>query len=159
MKLIATPSLRAALDIVEDGEEIHVNDQSQVHRDDGPAIVRADGRKDWFVNGLRHRLDGPAIDYGHGRKEWFIDGTLVSTCKHQGGYGPGCWEHYFKYKADMWKLLKANPEQIVDFANVNEEMKDYALQLRPDLISKIPNLGKKLKAKYWHELELAGVDL
>lgn len=44
------------------------------HRDDGPAVVSAGGRKEWWVNGERHRLDGPAVITADGRKEWWVNG-------------------------------------------------------------------------------------
>lgn len=31
------------------------------HRDDGPAIIYADGRKTYYQDGLVHREDGPAV--------------------------------------------------------------------------------------------------
>lgn len=52
------------------------------HRVDGPAIIYADGYKEWRINGTLHRLDGPAIvdyiDIGH---EWRIRGCQVSNYK------------------------------------------------------------------------------
>ena len=31
------------------------------HREDGPAYIWPDGRKEWWIEGRLHRLDGPAI--------------------------------------------------------------------------------------------------
>ena len=31
------------------------------HREDGPAVIFADGTPSWFLNGKLHRLDGPAV--------------------------------------------------------------------------------------------------
>ena len=44
------------------------------HREDGPAIEFADGRKSWYINGELHRQDGPAIEFVDGDKRWYIDG-------------------------------------------------------------------------------------
>lgn len=44
------------------------------HRDDGPAIIYADGTKIWRVNGMFHRLDGPTWERADGTKHWFING-------------------------------------------------------------------------------------
>ena len=44
------------------------------HREDGPAIVYASGSKTWYLNGKCHREDGPAFEYADGSKEWFING-------------------------------------------------------------------------------------
>jgi hypothetical protein len=45
------------------------------HREDGPAIIFADGLKSWYINGIRHRDDGPAIEIPDGSKQWFISDT------------------------------------------------------------------------------------
>lgn len=42
---------------------------------DRPAIVRADGRTEWWVNGQRHREDGPALITKTGDEEWFYKGV------------------------------------------------------------------------------------
>lgn len=61
------------------GLKIWRNEQGQYHRTDGPAIERADGTTEWFVNGLRHRLDGPALEWASGSKEWWVDGQPHRT--------------------------------------------------------------------------------
>lgn len=44
------------------------------HREDGPAVERANGGKSWFLNGKRHREDGPAIEFADGDKSWYLHG-------------------------------------------------------------------------------------
>jgi hypothetical protein len=49
------------------------------HREDGPAVEWAYGRKEWWLNGKRHRKDGPAIEWCHSKewctsKEWWLNG-------------------------------------------------------------------------------------
>ena len=44
------------------------------HREDGPAIERANGSKSWYINGKCHREDGPAAEYADGSKYWYIQG-------------------------------------------------------------------------------------
>ena len=44
------------------------------HREDGPAIEWPDGRRDWWLHGKRHREDGPAIELPDGRREWWLHG-------------------------------------------------------------------------------------
>jgi hypothetical protein len=51
-------------------------EMTMLHRLDGPAIERADGTKEWYVDGKRHRLDGPAYEQADGYKEWYVDGKL-----------------------------------------------------------------------------------
>ncbi|WP_175912367.1 hypothetical protein [Burkholderia metallica] len=48
----------------------------KLHREDGPAMIDADGYKVWFVNGLRHRLDGPAVLGPDGHQAWYVEGQL-----------------------------------------------------------------------------------
>jgi len=57
------------------GNEIWVKD-GLWHREDGPAIIYPDGKKEWRQNGEYHRLDGPAIIYKDGTQEWLQKGKL-----------------------------------------------------------------------------------
>jgi hypothetical protein len=42
-----------------------------IHRDnDLPAVIWANGRKDWYINGKTHRNDGPAVILENGDKMW-----------------------------------------------------------------------------------------
>lgn len=54
----------------------------QLHREDGPAIIWANGDKHWYKNGKCHRKDGPAIIREDGSLEWYKNG------KHQASYSP-----------------------------------------------------------------------
>jgi hypothetical protein len=47
-----------------------------LHREDGPAVERANGYKEWYLNGKFHREDGPAIEWADGYKEWYLNGKL-----------------------------------------------------------------------------------
>jgi hypothetical protein len=49
-----------------------------LHRDDGPAIEHADGSKQWWQRGNRHRTDGPAIIYARGTKQWWLNDYYMS---------------------------------------------------------------------------------
>ena len=46
----------------------------KLHREDGPAEIWADGSKFWFLNGKRHREDGPAVIWADGSKRWWLNG-------------------------------------------------------------------------------------
>jgi len=46
----------------------------KVHRDDGPAVLWADGQQEWWRDGKLHRDDGPAVIYVNGQQEWYKDG-------------------------------------------------------------------------------------
>lgn len=47
------------------------------HRLDGPAIVSANGGKQWWVNNKRHRLYGPAIETPNGHNTYWLYGNIV----------------------------------------------------------------------------------
>src|ERR1035437_8700611 len=56
------------------------NMDGQFHRVGGPAVVREDGKKEWYQDGKLHREDGPAVEHANGRKEWYLNGE-----KHREG--------------------------------------------------------------------------
>lgn len=58
--------------------EMRFNDQGSLHREDGPAIIYADGTSVYYKYGKLHRLDGPAVDFLDGRQEYWIDGRSYS---------------------------------------------------------------------------------
>ena len=67
----------------EDGPAIiHANGSKRwwlngdLHREDGPAEIFANGAKFWFLNGKRHREDGPAEIFADGAKHWYLNGEL-----------------------------------------------------------------------------------
>ena len=60
--------------VYSNGDKWWYNEKDQRHREDGPAIERADGVKSWYINGKLHREDGPAVEYASGSKEWYING-------------------------------------------------------------------------------------
>ena len=53
----------------------------KLHREDGPAVERANGSKYWYIDGKKHREDGPAIEYADGSKEWYIDGKRLTEAE------------------------------------------------------------------------------
>ena len=61
-----------------DGTIRQFNADGQLHREDGPAIEKADGTTIWFLNGQRHRSDGPAVVYANGSKLWYLNGKTVA---------------------------------------------------------------------------------
>lgn len=63
-------------DVTSKGTKFWRNEKGELHRgDDKPAVMRADGSKFWFKNGMRHRDDDkPAIEYASGVKYWYENG-------------------------------------------------------------------------------------
>lgn len=52
----------------------YFNEQQQLHREDGPALIYEHGSKHWYQNGDMHRLDGPAYERWDGHQEYWING-------------------------------------------------------------------------------------
>lgn len=52
-----------------------------LHRTNGPAIIRANGEKEWWVEGRRHREDGPAIEWLSKTYYWYLNGKHYSQCQ------------------------------------------------------------------------------
>jgi len=46
---------------------------NKLHRELGPAIIVPCGAQEWYQNGLRHREDGPAIVYADGTQCWYYN--------------------------------------------------------------------------------------
>lgn len=49
------------------------------HRNCGPAVIKDDGTKEWWFNGKLHREDGPAVIYANNSKEWWLNGKQLPT--------------------------------------------------------------------------------
>ena len=62
-------------EIWKDGTQVWKNENGELHREDGPAIIFPDGIQHWFINGNFHREDGPAVIYPDGRQYWYINGN------------------------------------------------------------------------------------
>jgi hypothetical protein len=55
------------------------NEFGMAHREDGPAIVWANGDQGWYYCGVRHRKNGPSIEYANGNREWWVRGRRLQT--------------------------------------------------------------------------------
>ena len=98
----------------------------KVHREDGPAIERANGEKEWCLNGKLHREDGPAIEYSNGAKEWFLNG------KRHREDGPAI-EYASGYKA--WCLNGKEATALEVFKQANDEQRKHMLIFYPNEFS------------------------
>lgn len=47
---------------------------SEIHREDGPAVIWHSGTKGWCKNGKYYREEGPAIEFYNGKKSWYLNG-------------------------------------------------------------------------------------
>ena len=69
--------------VYENGRQEWYNENGQLHRVDGPAVIDGDIQV-WVVNGNLHRLDGPAVidgdcqEWWNGGKRHRLDGPAVN---------------------------------------------------------------------------------
>ena len=63
------------------GTRWYYNSANQLHREGGPAVEWADGRKSWYQNDKRHRIDGPAVEWWNGDKAWYINGKKLTEAE------------------------------------------------------------------------------
>lgn len=69
--------LRPPSTIGPDGTRLWYDQRRLLHRGmEMPAVVYADGTREWWVDGLRHRDGGPAVVDADGSKEWWRNGRL-----------------------------------------------------------------------------------
>ena len=50
--------------------------KGDLHREEGPAVVGANGYKEYWIHGELHNEEGPAVVYPDGTVEYFIHGEL-----------------------------------------------------------------------------------
>jgi hypothetical protein len=50
------------------------DDEARFHREDGPAVVRANGTTEWWRHGNMHRVGGPALEIADGGAQWWVNG-------------------------------------------------------------------------------------
>ena len=115
------------------GTVVYIDDNDQIHREDGPAIAWIDGFQSWYKHGKLHRENGPAIIYPNEHKCWFYNGM---------------------------KIIDNN--MVVCFFDENKYLKriqEFIIDNRPDLIKQIPNLFPELKEKYRSELGLSEIEI
>ena len=62
--------------ILLNGEQ-HWYRNGMVHRDDGPAVILPNGNQYWYRNDMYHRDDGPALIYQDGTQKWYLNGQLI----------------------------------------------------------------------------------
>lgn len=56
------------------GDEYWYDSNGELHRDNGPAIIKCNGDHIWCIHGLRHRTNGPALYNVDGYQEWWHKG-------------------------------------------------------------------------------------
>lgn len=109
-----TSHLRNGIHIDGSGNKLYIKRQTK-HREDGPAAIYANGRKEWWMHGKRHREGGPAIEDASGTKAWFlndrkhrIDGPAIEWADGDvSWYLDGYW---YEFRYWIRGLEKIDPE-------------------------------------------------
>ena len=65
----------------EDGTVIYRNTEGDLHNPDGPAVIWANGYKEYRINGERHNPNGPAIVCANGDKFYYINGKELTEAE------------------------------------------------------------------------------
>lgn len=78
-------ALKYRIEVDRFGTQWLFNSNNQLHCEDGPAVLFADGSKIWIVKGLRHRVDGPAAEYADGTCEYWRHGMPVRESPNAAG--------------------------------------------------------------------------
>ena len=143
---------------LEPGTVVYLDEEGQVHRDDGPAVICQDGTEEWFKHGQLHRIGGPAVCRAGVYQEWYIENRL----EREDGPAITCTNGETEYWYDNFRLISSQGA-LSGYTRPDNDHKlkaqELVIKFRPDLIGKIQHLHADLKAKYQHELELAGVDV
>jgi len=67
------------------------------HREDGPAVVTANGNQVWWLHDKIHREDGPAVVTANGNQVWWLHESHLENGQH---------------REDGPAFIKANGDQI-----------------------------------------------
>ena len=71
-------ALRYRVDVDMFGTRRYYNTAGQLHRENCPAVERANGDKFWYQNDVPHRENGPAVEWWDGSVEWWLNGVQLS---------------------------------------------------------------------------------
>ena len=58
------------------GDTVAYYKEGKLHREDGPALRRFDGKKSWYKEGKLHREGGPAVTNPDGETWWYRNGMV-----------------------------------------------------------------------------------
>lgn len=94
--------------ILADGTEIYFTNGSK-GRIDGPTLVSPNGYQEFWTNGKLGRKDGPAIIYPDGGKDWVVDGLFHRKDGAAREFSDGTKQYFYEGK----KVEAANDKEFV----------------------------------------------
>lgn len=99
--------------VTSQGTVLYKNDSGEFHRDNGPAVVEADGQEEWYQNGKLHREDGPALKFGEDYQEWYQNDKLHRedgpATTHPGGT-ESWWQNGQRHREDGPAIVRSHRE-------------------------------------------------
>ncbi len=90
------------------------DEHGEFHRDDGPAVIEADGTQRWFQHGWLHRDDDPAVIYASGMRIWYQHGKLHrddGPAQMQLSGTRSWWQHGERHREDGPAFIGADGVQ------------------------------------------------
>jgi len=69
-----------------DGDRVYFRDH-QIHRENGPAVIGANGSVEYYVEGKHHRTDGPAVIRADGSVEYWVGDRQITKTEFLARYG------------------------------------------------------------------------
>ena len=79
-----------------DGSIVWLDANRKLHREDGPAVEKPNGDKEWWLHGNRHRMDGPAIENNDGYRAWYQMGKMHRIDGPAEEFPNGC-KNWYQY--------------------------------------------------------------
>lgn len=64
---------------IENDHGVFYMKNGRLHRVSQPAVIWADGQKEWWYRGDYHRTDGPAIEHPDGSVCWYLFGKRYDS--------------------------------------------------------------------------------
>jgi hypothetical protein len=112
--------------VYENGDQAwHLN--GKLHREDGPAYIRAAGYRAWWLNGKRHREDGPAVIWASGTQEWWLNDKLHREDGPARIYANGTQEWWLNGK-EVTEAAVMQPTKELTVAEV-EQLLGYRIKI------------------------------
>jgi len=99
---------------IDDNGDVRWYLNNELHREDGPAVERADGSRRWYLHGKLHRTNGPAIEWANGTHFWYLSGKCHRTDGPAVEYPNGTCQWYLNDEhytfAEWLEQLNTTPE-------------------------------------------------
>jgi hypothetical protein len=68
--------------------------------------VYGDGTRFWYLNGGLHREDGPAIEWASGRKSWWLNGKPLTEKEFNNRMNKPCSGKVVEVEGVKYKLVE-----------------------------------------------------